>query len=135
MLKNTPEEHKDHSELGMALKEMQDVANYLNHQMRVNTSMKEFYRIIEEIGGDWDMYKNDRFLEKEGRIRQITQRAGGRRVYYYLFTDLLILALKNHDWISSKRKYVYWCKIELPGCWISPKPDTSGSLLYYYYHQ
>ena len=101
--------------------------------MKVNNSMKEIYRIIEEIGAEWDLFRNDRFLVKEGRFKQYTTKTTSRRVKYYLFTDLIVLALKNHDWIYSKRKFEYWCKIELPGCWISPRPDSSGSFPFLFF--
>lgn len=47
---NTEPEHKDYESLGNALKEVLNVADFVNHQMRISKSFKDIQRIIDKTG-------------------------------------------------------------------------------------
>ena len=110
---------------------MQEVANYVNYQMKIAQSMKAITRIIDEIGADSDLYKVGRIFVKEGRVKQATTK-GIRKIFMYLFNDCLALAVKLGQGVMKKKQFCYWRTIALPGCWAVPANDgscTPGSLL------
>ena len=50
LVDNTPQEHPDHDLLSRALTEMKEVADFVNHQMRISKSHQEIKRVITKTG-------------------------------------------------------------------------------------
>ena len=50
-------EDPDYENLSLALEQMKDVAEHVNHQMRLSTAIKDLYRIQRMIAADGELVR------------------------------------------------------------------------------
>ena len=63
----------------------------------------------------------NRYYICEGKLEQLTAK-GMRKIMFYLFNDIIIIALPTFDW-KKKKKFAYSSTIQLEGSWLYSFPN------------
>mgnify|MGYP005995312323 CR=1 FL=1 len=68
---------------------------------------------------------SDRFFVTEGSLKQLKLSGTVRTLYYYLLSDTIIFAVSSR--VFQKNSKQCEAVVSLPGCWLSPSENTSGT--------
>eukprot|EP01091_Cochliopodium_minus_P020943 TRINITY_DN933_c0_g1_i1.p1 TRINITY_DN933_c0_g1~~TRINITY_DN933_c0_g1_i1.p1 ORF type:complete len:1245 (+),score=474.01 TRINITY_DN933_c0_g1_i1:142-3735(+) len=101
LLKFTETEHKDHYDLGQALKTLQTTTDYVNEQKRAFENMDMIAKIQNKISHCPNLVQPSRRFLKEGPLFNIDKK---KEFFYFLFSDCIIASKVKKVLIKHKRK-------------------------------
>jgi len=94
LLKKTSSSHPDYENLGKAVKAMEEVATYINNQLKLSQSEKALAALQQQIIGLKAYYFSGRTLVHEGPVCLMNIK---RTYQCVLFNDLLVFASKGES--------------------------------------
>ena len=104
LLKNTPEDHLDYSDIKASVVKTKEIADYVNEKKREAENLNQVVAIQELMLGKIDLLEDaSRRYVREGPLIDIgdTRRKG----YYFLFNDILVVTTQsNKEFRDSWRR-------------------------------
>jgi len=112
LIKNTPEEHPDRSDLQRALAEMGSVAHYINESVRQAEARAKMLEVQNSFVGGAAIIEAHRVFVKEGMLTKVCRRTDKPRMFF-LFNDCLVYAEEALTSTQASARYVLRKKIML----------------------
>jgi len=111
LFRNTPKTHPDFTRLAESLWKMKSVANYVNEKKREAETIHEVLMVQDKLGGKMDnLAQPHRRYLREGFLTDLVTK---RKLYYFLFNDLLVGTKKTQKPFTSSCSFKFMHKIPI----------------------
>jgi len=111
LFRNTPKRHPDHEKLSESLWKMRSVAGYVNEKKREAETIHEVLLVQDKLTGKMEnLAQPHRRYLREGYLTDLVTK---RKLYYFLFNDLLVGTKKSQKPFTSSCSFKYMHKIPI----------------------
>ncbi len=106
LLKMTPDTHGDYHDLKNAMAAMEDIATFMNEEIRKHENFQQVLALqgrlqgFADPSGDTSLVAPGRRLIRQGRLMKICRRGNEPR-HFFLFSDMLVYAVAETRGLST----------------------------------